>query len=58
MPAKGKVSSRLLGKLVWGLAAAITEFLTTLPSEVGTQRMTNRWFGCRLTGIAWSQVRF
>jgi hypothetical protein len=42
MPVKGKVPRGLLGKLVWWPAAAISEFLTTLPSEVGTQRMMNR----------------
>jgi hypothetical protein len=42
MPVKGKVAARLLGKLVWGLSAAITEFLPTLPPEVGIHKMTSR----------------
>jgi hypothetical protein len=39
---KGKFPRGLFGKLVWGLPAAITEFLTTLPPEVGIRKMTSR----------------
>jgi hypothetical protein len=40
MPFKGKFPCGFIGQLVWGLPAAITDFLSTLPSEVGIHKMT------------------
>jgi len=56
MPVKGNCP-RVCWKLVWGLPAALI-FLASFSVRGGIYRTMVAEVGCRLTGIAWSQVRF